>query len=61
MQKVVIISVNSSVTLNERLISHDVKEINDLLAEGYRIVQFHQISSSDNLYCATYTFILEIN
>ena len=63
MQKVVSINVLSRI-LNETKDGKDFKELefpvlSKYLEEGYKVVQFYQISTSPQLYVVTLTFILE--
>jgi hypothetical protein len=60
MQKVISININSKPKSENSIFSeHEFPELNKYLAEGYKVIEFHQIAPSPSLYCATLTFILE--
>ena len=61
MQKVMIVNVLSKTEEKTKFNELELEKVNKHLEEGFKIVQFHQIAPSDNLYCVTLTFILEKN
>lgn len=60
MQKVLVVNVVSNPQETKAVNEHSLPNLEALLSEGYRIVDFHQMAPSPNLYVVTQTYILEI-
>ncbi len=58
MQKVVIVNVLAR-TGNNPYNQIEFKELNELLVDGWKVVQFYQYGVSDQLYSVTMTFVIE--
>lgn len=58
MQKVIVVKVQSSLSEKEISKEMDLPEINKLMSEGYKLVNFHQILDNGTS-CIVMTFILE--
>jgi hypothetical protein len=60
MQKVISININASPNPNTLPFQeHDFPKLNELLADGYKVINVYQIAPSPSLFCTTITFVLE--
>lgn len=59
MQKVIVANILSKPEERTKFLEIDLPELSKLLEDGYRVIGFHQIAPSSQLFCVTMTFILE--
>lgn len=60
MQTVISVNINSRPKKEgESFSEHKFPQLEELLQQGYKVVQVYQIAPSPSLYCFTMTFVLE--
>ena len=60
MQKVICVNITARPHGDNKTFSeHELPELNKYLEEGYKVVQVYQSAPSQNLYCTTFTFVIE--